>query len=110
VYTLGQHSVSATLIFDDRHDLVDFVSPDRSRASDDGISFTPQEWSTPLLEHRDLDGRRVLTLGEARWQSPEAARTFTYLEIHLDDISFDVETASSTSRPGATSTSLVARR
>ncbi|MEO7588255.1 MAG: DUF6544 family protein [Arachnia sp.] len=97
LYTLGHYTVSATLVFDDRHDLVDFISPDRSRASDDGISFTPQEWSTPLLRHRDVDGRRVLTLGEARWRSPDSEPHFTYLELHLDAIAFDVATSTSCS-------------
>ncbi len=90
VYTLGQHSVSATLVFDRQHDLVDFISPDRSRASEDGTSFTTQEWSTPLLQHQDTDGRRVVAGGEARWQSPDSGRPFTYLEINFDDISYDV--------------------
>lgn len=89
VYTLGQHSVSAMLVFDDRHDLVDFVSLDRSRASDDGTSFTAQEWSTPLLEHRNTDGWRVPAVGEGRWRSPEVERPFSYLEITFDAISFD---------------------
>lgn len=91
IYTLGQHSVSATLVFDEDHDLVDFVSPDRLRASDDGSSFTQQEWSTPLLEHRDVDGRRVLAVGEGRWNAPEPEGLFAYLEIHVDDISYNVD-------------------
>ncbi len=90
-FTLGQHSVSATLIFDEQHDLVDFGSADRLRASQDGTSFTPQEWSTPLLAHRDVDGRRVVAVGEGRWNAPDPEGLFTYLEIHLDAISFNVD-------------------
>ena len=90
-FTLGQHSVSATLVFDEQHDLVDFVSADRLRASQDGTSFTQQEWSTPLLAHRDVDGRRVIAVGEGRWNAPDPEGLFTYLEIHLDAISFNVK-------------------
>ena len=90
-FTLGQHSVSATLVFDEQHDLVNFVSVDRLRASQDGTSFTRQEWSTPLLAHRDVDGRRVIAVGAGRWNAPDPEGLFTYLEIHLDAISFNVK-------------------
>lgn len=93
VYTLGQYSVSATLVFDENHDLVDFVSPDRLRTSEDGSSFTTQEWSTPLLSHREVDGRRVMASGEGRWNAPQPEGPFAYLEIHVDDISFNVDTS-----------------
>ncbi len=86
-------------ILDDRHDLVDFVSPDRSRASNDGTSFTPQEWSTPLSKHQDVDGWRVLATGKGRWKSLRCGRPFTYLEINFDRISFDSGTTGSNSRP-----------
>lgn len=35
------------LAFNANHELVDFISDDRSRASDDGRRFTPQRWSPP---------------------------------------------------------------
>ena len=46
-FTDGDLTVSAELTFDANHDLVNFVSADRLRASTDGTSFTPQVWSTP---------------------------------------------------------------
>ncbi len=70
VFTDGDQTVSAELTFDAEHDLVDFVSEDRLRASTDGKSFDPQTWSTPLSGHRDADGRRVLASGEGRWHAP----------------------------------------
>ena len=36
------NSVTADLAFDDNHELVDFTSDDRLRASPDGKTFTPQ--------------------------------------------------------------------
>jgi hypothetical protein len=87
VFTDGPETVSAELTFDAQHDLVDFVSEDRSRASADGRSFTNEGWSTPLLEHRVADGRRVLAVGEGRWLAHEP---FTYVEFNLDDISYNV--------------------
>lgn len=89
-YTRLAERVSATLHFDDDDRLVDFVSDDRFRSSSDGSKFTLQRWSTPVDRYRTLDGRRVMTYGEARWHAPEGE--FSYLEFELDDISYDLDT------------------
>lgn len=89
-FTDGHQTVSAELTFDANHDLVDFVSKDRLRASTDGKSFEPQVWSTPLAEHRDADDRRVLVMGEGRWHAPQPEGLFTYVEFHIGDIAYNV--------------------
>ena len=90
VFTDGDQTVSAELTFNAEHDLVDFSSDDRSRASTDGKSFDPLRWSTPLSVHRDLDGRRVMATGEGRWHAPQPEGLFTYLEFHVDDIAYNL--------------------
>jgi hypothetical protein len=90
VYTTGNQSVAAILTFNAQHDLVDFTSHDRSRASADGTSFTSQDWSTPLAATRLAGGHRIPTIGEARWDAPAPEGAFTYLEFHLDDIHYNV--------------------
>jgi hypothetical protein len=95
-FTDGGESVSAVLTFDAEHDLVDFVSDDRTRASADGKTFTQRRWSTPLAGHRDVDGHRVLTVGEGVWHAREPEGSFTYLEFHLDAISYNVGDAETT--------------
>ena len=92
-FTDGDQTVSAELTFNDEHDLVDFVSDDRLRASTDGKTFTPQRWSTPLSEHREADGRRVMTAGEGRWHAPPPEGQFTYIEFHLDAVTYNVRSA-----------------
>ena len=89
-FTDGDQTVSAELTFDANHDLVNFVSADRLRASTDGTSFTPQVCSTPLAEHRDTTGRRVLVMGEGRWRAPPPEGLFTYVEFHVDDIAYNL--------------------
>ena len=91
VFTDGDQTVSAELTFNAEHDLVDFTSDDRSRASTDGKSFDPLRWSTPLSGHRDLDGRRIMTTGEGRWHAPLPEGLFTYLEFHIDDIAYNLD-------------------
>lgn len=90
VYTAGNQSVTAVLTFNADHDLVDFVSQDRFRASADGTTFHLQGWSTPLAAYQDAEGYRVPTAGEGRWSAPEPEGTFTYIEFHLDDIHYNV--------------------
>ena len=93
VYTAGDHSVTAVLTFNADHDLVNFVSQDRFRASEDGRSFHRQGWSTPLAAYQQLQGYRLPTIGEGQWVAPEPEGTFTYVEIHLDDIHYNVQDA-----------------
>jgi hypothetical protein len=86
-YTNAANTVTAELSFDDDHELVDFVSDDRSAVSADGTTFTPQRWSTPISEYRELGPWRLGALGEGRWHAPEGE--FTYIEFHLDDVTYN---------------------
>lgn len=61
--TTAGHSVTARLVFNDDHELVDFISEDRFRASPDGRTFVRPRWSTPLGEYRAVDGRCIATVG-----------------------------------------------
>lgn len=86
-YTNAGHTVSALLVFDDAHRLIDFVSEDRSALSADGKALTPQRWSTPISEHGDIDGRRAGVAGLGRWH-PVDAPSFDYLELRVDDLTY----------------------
>ena len=92
VFTVGDQSVSAVLTFDSDHRLVDFVSQDRARASIDGKHFTVMPWSTPLSRHRHLHGRMMPMSGSARWDAPAPEGSFSYVELSMDDISFNAAT------------------
>ncbi|MDX5318106.1 MAG: hypothetical protein LPK38_01905, partial [Actinomycetes bacterium] len=75
-FTNGPHVVSATLVFNDRDELVDFWSDDRPDSSSG--TFIPMRWSTPIAEYRDLDGRHLLHRGGAVYHRPNGP--FTYGE------------------------------
>jgi CBS domain-containing protein len=102
VFTNGDIEVAATLVFNDSHKLLDFVSDDRLRASTDGTSFTKQRWSTPLGRYRTLHGRTVATHGDGRWDAPEPEGEFTYVEFEVDDITYNPGTARSEASPQET--------
>ncbi len=88
-FTDGDQTVTAVLTFDADHDLVDFVSDDRARASADGKAFTAQRWSTPLTDQHDVDGHRLFGMGNGVWEPSQPADRFTYLEFHLDAITYN---------------------
>jgi hypothetical protein len=88
-YTLGENAVHAELTFNDRCELVDFVSDDRLAASKDGSSFTPMRWSTPLGEYRSIGDRRVAASGEGRWHPEDGP--YTYIELELLELRIDGE-------------------
>jgi hypothetical protein len=98
-FTNGDQTVSALLTFNPEHDLVGFVSDDRTRASADGKSFTSQRWSTPLTGQHDVDGQRVIGLGRGVSHTKQHEGSFTYLQFHLDVIHFDVAIETSTTAP-----------
>ncbi len=103
-FTHGAQTVGAELVFNDQHELVDFISDDRLRASADGRQFTQQRWSTPLSGYRKIGARRVPTHGEARWHAPDPEGTFSYLEFNLDDITYnsrEIERTKVSGRPAA---------
>jgi hypothetical protein len=100
VFTNGAQTVTAELTFNQAGDLVDFASDDRLRASADGKSFTLQRWSTPLSGHRDdAHGQRVPISGDGRWLAPAPEGWFTYVELHFDDIAYNVHSADGTTGP-----------
>ena len=86
-YTREGITVRARLVVDDAGALVDFVSDDRAMSSPDGRSATPLRWSTPLHDHHDVGGRRLMRRGAGVWHAP--AGPFTYLELVLDSIAYE---------------------
>jgi len=88
-FTNGGQKVSAELVFNDQHELIDFISDDRLRASGDGRTFTQQTWSTPVGEYRTVGSRTVATRGDARWHAPDPEGEFSYLDFRVDEIIYN---------------------
>ena len=92
-FTNGTQQVTADLVFDTEGNLVDFISDDRARASQDGTSFTWQRWSTPAPEFSTMVARRLCTRGEAWWHAPDPVGPYPYIEISVDEISYNTSIA-----------------
>ncbi len=94
-FTKGAHTVTATLVFNDDRELVDFVSDDRRRTA--GHDFVPQQWSTPIGHYQSFGNRRIASRGAALWHAPDPEGTFAYLDLTLDDITYNLDNTSSDS-------------
>ena len=85
-FTNGPHRVGATLVFNDRDELVDFWSDDRPESSSGRL--VPSRWSTPVDEYRDVGGLHLLHRGSAVYARPDGP--FTYGTFTLRSIEYDV--------------------
>ena len=102
-FTRGAHTVTAVLVFNDAHELIDFISDDRAAASVDGKHFVTQRWSTPLRGYRSFGAIRIASIGEGRWHAPDPEGEFTYIDFHIDDIAYNAA-AIHTEGPGGETT------
>jgi hypothetical protein len=85
-FTNQGHSVSATLFFNERGELVDFSSDDRFMSSD-GVTYKNYRWSTPIRNYKDFDGRKVATQADLIWHTPEG--DYIYGKFELTSIEYN---------------------
>jgi hypothetical protein len=88
-FTNGSRRATATLLFNERDELVDFWSDDRPES--DGGRLVPRRWSTPLSGYEDVGGLRLATHGDAVYQRPDGP--FTYGSFSLRSLAYDVASA-----------------
>lgn len=79
--------ISATLYFNDKGELINFVSEDRY-CSPTGKTYEKVRWSTPIKDYKDFRGIRISSGGEAVWSFPEGE--FSYGRINIKDIDYNV--------------------
>ncbi|SDM60290.1 DUF6544 family protein [Acetanaerobacterium elongatum] len=70
IFNTAYCTVSATLYFNERGELINFISEDRYELKNDG-SFRKAKWSTPFRDYKELDGMKVASYCEAIWNFPE---------------------------------------
>jgi hypothetical protein len=79
-FTNAGHKVSAWLYFNEKGELVNFISEDRYAAKDDG-GFLKLKWSTPLRDYKEINGYKLATYAEAIYTYPDG--DFTYATFTL---------------------------
>jgi hypothetical protein len=87
IFTHKGITVSAQLYFNEKGQLINFISDDRYDVSGD----KPQRlrFSTPMSNYRNFHGINVPAYGEAIWHDPEGE--FVYGKFYLRDIQYNVK-------------------
>jgi hypothetical protein len=82
-------TISAWLFFNEKGELVNFVSEDRSALEEDG-TITKLKWSTPLRDYKDINGYRLASYAETIYTYPDG--DFTYATFTLKNIEYNNKT------------------
>ncbi len=80
-------TVSAWLYFNEKGELVNFISEDRSALFDNGTT-AKLRWSTPLRDYKAINGYRLAGYAEAIYTYPDG--DFTYATFELKDIGYNL--------------------
>jgi hypothetical protein len=76
--------IKANLIFNDKGQLIDFISDDRYAIAD----MKRYRFSTPVKDYKNINGINVITYGEAVWHYPDGE--FVYGKFYLKSIEYNV--------------------
>ena len=84
-FTNHSITISAMLYFNEKGQLINFISKDRSAVSD----MKQYPFSTPISSYKQIRGYNIFENAETVWQYPDGL--FTYGKFHLVDIEYNVE-------------------
>lgn len=87
-FTNNDCKVSALLYFNDKGELINFVSDDRYY-SPTGKTYQKVRWSTPVKEYKDYNGIKISSGGEAIWSFPEG--DYSYARANIKEIEYNIE-------------------
>ena len=86
-FTNNGITISAWLYFNEKGEMVNFVSEDRSALGINGETIK-LKWSTPMRDYKDINGYRLASYAEAIYTYPEG--DFTYATFTLKDIGYNL--------------------
>lgn len=86
-FTNNGIKINALLYFNDKGELINFVSEDRYY-SPTGKTYENYKWSTPIKDYKDYGGIRISSNGEAVWSLPEG--DYIYGKINVKEIKYNI--------------------
>jgi hypothetical protein len=78
-------SVTATMFFDDKGKLTDFVAP---RYTEMNGKYELDTWSTPIREYGEYEGLKLPVKGKAVWKLKEG--DLEYIDVTMTDLEYNV--------------------
>lgn len=85
-YTNGNITISASLLFNEKGELINFISNDRFETAD-GKIYKNYPWSTPIKEYKDFNGIRIASSASTIYHRPDA--DFCYGEFVMKEIEYN---------------------
>lgn len=85
-FTNGDITISATLFFNDKGELVNFVSRDRFETTD-GKTYHNYPWLTPVTSYTDINGYRLPSGAKLIYEHPDSE--FCYGDFELVSIQYN---------------------
>ncbi len=82
-FTNGPNKITATLYFNERGQLINFTSDDRS-----ALDMKQYRFSTPVKDYAQMEGKNIWKYGEAVWHYPDGE--FVYGKFYLKSIEYNV--------------------
>jgi hypothetical protein len=83
-FTNNGITISASLYFNEKGELINFISNDRYAYSDDK-GMQRLRWSTPLKEYKEVDGFKLATQAETIYDYPEGSLCYgTFSLTHVN--------------------------
>ena len=85
-FTNGSLSIKARLYFNEKGELINFISNDRYETTD-GKTLLNYPWSTPVKDYREINGSRLATGASTIYHHP--GDDFCYGEFNLKDVRYN---------------------
>lgn len=79
-------TISAELYFNEKGELINFISEDRSVLEEDGTT-QKRKWSTPLRDYKDINGYKLASYAETVYTYPDG--DFIYATFTLKNIRYN---------------------
>lgn len=86
-FTNAGNTISATLLFGEQGELVNFISNDRYMSAD-GKTYKNYQWSTPVSGYKEYDGIKISSKGEAIWKTETG--DFSYIKTEIIDLKYNI--------------------
>lgn len=87
-FTNGNITISAVLYFNEKGELINFVSNDRFETTD-GKTYKNYPWETPVLNYININGYRLPSKAKLIYQRP--TENFCYGEFELVNIEYNCD-------------------
>lgn len=82
-------TVTATLYFNEKHELINFTSEDRYYTGSDD-NYQKVKWSTPFGNYKEINGLLLPSYGEAVWNLPDGDYSYCKFQ-NIKSIVYNVE-------------------